>query len=207
MLQALLYSWGFVFARLLAWRNRVRGGGYDNLFFSQKSSRYCLFFINFLCIGKKTKTPKKSHPNRIWQITKHQTRPSKNRTSSLIKNKVIGAFFSPPFYRVPGHGCCCTASINTACHRAQSTARSISWWVPLALCCKLKKKMALFGLKYCPARDTQKRLSKCYFWYREVLLFLSSASQGPYGEERDSVRKWLPATFNWLLLEPGRHGW
>jgi hypothetical protein len=26
-----------------------------------------------------------------------------------------------------------------------------------------KKKMALFGLKDCPAQDTQKWLSKCYF--------------------------------------------
>ena len=48
------------------------------------------------------------------------------------------------------------------------------------------------------------RLQECRFGRRKVI-FLSSASQGSYGGERDLVRKWLPAIFNRLLLEPGRH--
>jgi hypothetical protein len=69
-----------------------------------------------------------------------------------------------------------------------------------------KTKTALFGLKDFALLEMHRT------GYRNVILdtgegfsFLSSASQGSYGEERDLVWKWLPAVVNRLLLKPGRH--
>jgi hypothetical protein len=71
-----------------------------------------------------------------------------------------------------------------------------------------KKNGALWlTVKDCPARDTRHTETAI------EMLFLTPGSDSFFEfrqprfqwEERDLVREWLPAIFNQLLLEPGRH--
>ena len=56
------------------------------------------------------------------------------------------------------------------------------------------------GAKGCPSWALFGVISNRHFGNREVACFLSPAIQGPHGEERGLVRRWLPAAFDRLLL-------